>query len=765
MQRILCVIQRRNRWQTIPSLNPWYVSSSKTSHETHHTAFKQFSSSSEKVDPKALLSEVDEEMKKVKDKGTTISNRTGDSLFDVFRIPEPPAQRKPNAFELESYQEYLEIVNSIIEHDPKFLRRHTANPVDMKKAEKVIEYLRLDEPTTVPIELKQFDKALKTGYSTSKEASRIFRSEIYAQKERFMAHMGFDKLQHRIAEGALTQTVNMCAKNVTGRPVHVLWSKVKEMGISYRPLLGNLLYVSSTFTMGVSHQKGNFGVGSSIIDILQTNGSEDSGPQTDVTEEIAIYHDLLHKPTDESVSVRARFLVANGFPKEAELLLDEYSNTTSLRLRAYFPVLQLYLDNRDMLSALRLYRKMQAMPSVHLECETYIAIIAGLAENGHLHPQAEAIRGIEKLGFSASSGPQLLDDIASDMSNEFHEISLASAKRLYNAFAEGFSTADRESTSSLAPLRLDNERADDNDLITSRVVVDPETGICPRSGSSLRLINLNEAQAEQLKEGILSLARTGQLKYEAESSRTAKIPADELLMKFYGWLDRRTGDPFTAICDGPNLGFYMQNFEDGGFSWHQIKFVVDSLENLKENPLVLMPRKYMCDEFFMSLGGSDLGTRKQILTNEEIAIRNELEKKKRLAIIPSGHLDDFFAILASVSKQSTARQGRDISVPPNNPDGRWPGIRPIVVSNDQFRDHKLELLEPMLFRRWYSNYIVNYNFAAFVDGVCVQKEIGFSPIDFFSREIQGNDTPSGMAWHFPLKETDNEWFCIRIPSK
>jgi hypothetical protein len=82
------------------------------------------------------------------------------------------------------------------------------------------------------------------------------------------------------------------------------------------------------------------------------------------------------------------------------------------------------------------------------------------------------------------------------------------------------------------------------------------------------------------------------------------------------------------------------------------------------------------------------------------------------------------------------------------------------------RDHQLDLLDPKLFRRWYSNYIVNYNFAAFVDGVCTHPEIGFNSADFFSREIQHCTEPNGSKiWHFPIATKDDEWFCCRIPSE
>lgn len=129
-------------------------------------------------------------------------------------------------------------------------------------------------------------------------------------------------------------------------------------------------------------------------------------------------------------------------------------------------------------------------------------------------------------------------------------------------------------------------------------------------------------------------------------------------------------------------------------------------------------------------------------------------------------VDDFYWIASSVSPQTASRRGKDLSVPPGNNRGRWPGTRPVVITNDQMRDHQLDLLDPFLFRRWFSNYIVNYSFAAFVNGVCTHPDIGFTPADFFSKEIQSSrDQHGSTTWHFPIADTRHEWFCCRIPAK
>ena len=149
-----------------------------------------------------------------------------------------------------------------------------------------------------------------------------------------------------------------------------------------------------------------------------------------------------------------------------------------------------------------------------------------------------------------------------------------------------------------------------------------------------------------------------------------------------------------------------------------------------------------------------------------------LKESGKLYIVPSRCLDDYYWMLASVSNQTTSRAGQDIDVPVNNPENRWPGTRPMLLSNDQMRDHRLEVLEPRLFRRWTTSHIVNYNFTAFCadEDDFESKDITVSAIDFFSREIQGNptfdgDQENGMAWHLPVKEwDDHDRLCIRIPN-
>jgi len=227
------------------------------------------------------------------------------------------------------------------------------------------------------------------------------------------------------------------------------------------------------------------------------------------------------------------------------------------------------------------------------------------------------------------------------------------------------------------------------------------------------------------------------------------------LNRFGRWLQTRDGKPFTAVIDGPNIAYYMQNFQQGSFNFYQIKFVVDALEGMGENVLVVLPKKYTYDWFSIQKATQ---TVKQQLSSEEKAIRDDLIAKGKAYVVPVGSLDDYYWMYASVSMNEEF-------VPPDNLEGRWPGNRPMLISNDKLRDHKLSLLEPRLFRRWYSNFMVNFTFSAFVNDECVDKEIGFKTADFYSREIQGNHVhENGTTWHFPVSDwAENECLCIRIP--
>lgn len=141
-----------------------------------------------------------------------------------------------------------------------------------------------------------------------------------------------------------------------------------------------------------------------------------------------------------------------------------------------------------------------------------------------------------------------------------------------------------------------------------------------------------------------------------------------------------------------------------------------------------------------------------------------LEVNGMLYVVPKLCLDDYFWMLASVSNQDMSRKGVDLTVPIDNETNRYPGMRPMIITNDQMRDHRLELLEPREFRRWCSCHIVNYHISPYqTDEWTEEREIEFKPADYFSREIQGNMHPNGKGnvWHFPIHNS-LDWFFVWI---
>ena len=108
----------------------------------------------------------------------------------------------------------------------------------------------------------------------------------------------------------------------------------------------------------------------------------------------------------------------------------------------------------------------------------------------------------------------------------------------------------------------------------------------------------------------------------------------------------------------------------------------------------------------------------------------------RLYRVPANVYDDYHWILSSISEQRASRKGVDLDVQANDPQGRWPGTRPMIITNDQLKDLKIEMMEPRLFRRWFSSHIVNYTFTAFVDDECADDDIAFRLLIFLVEKFK-----------------------------
>jgi len=637
---------------------------------------------------------------------------------------------------------------------------------------------------------------------------------------------------------SLTYIGDYCAKHQLTKPLFVAWEKVVECGITPRiNSLSTYLYRLSTNSVTSSsnnldtnlEEEGNTNANANAIadpdDYIVHEDATMSN--VDIVNQVAYYHDMLYSPTENTVSIRIKSFIEHGKAKEAEELLwslmpsSSPSINNNLRLRTCFPILEYYCQmgksngdknderskNTNISSALKLYQNIKNIPSIHLDQETYILLLSTIAEEGYFSPffsplsssSSIPIEGIVEMGYSPGYGPLLFDQLATEMSDHVLELTNESVKQLRNAFVQGFQNSKSDSNKSaeqhlarnlyyvpydchLSPVQ---GLATHDELVVNRVSIeDNQTNRCPRTHAKLRLITLDNHQRKHVHDTLLEMAddqyRIYDAKLEAKGQKLSKKKknkkgsqpkeenyAGKHLDSFAKWLDIREGRPFTAIVDGANVAY----FGLGSVNYHQVKLMVDALEKMGETPLVIMPQKYTQKKFYLRQGYV------QELTQAQLDIIDDLKTSGKFYEVPQRCLDDYYWMLSSVSDQTKSRNGTGIDVSPNvkhHDQERWIGVRPILITNDQMRDHKLQLLEPRLFSRWFSSHIVNYQFAPFIDDISEERNITFVKAGSFSREIQGN--PSSLpladksskgdatAWHFPVKDWGtNDRFCVRIP--
>lgn len=714
-------------------------------------------------------------------------------------------------FDPSDFDSYREAIQEVL-GAKRFRRKKKQEDLDIVTA----YLLNNDQVVSVHLPtLLQSSSLSSLSHSSSREQLRItFEKELLAQKCKFMTATNLTSTQHQHLVLALSSLGDICAKRALSQPLRIAWHKIKETGAVPRVnSMNTYLYVVAI--AGTSVSGDNFAnTYSSRVGIRSNNNNvvastSKSNVNVNLTGEVATFHDILFQPTEKSITLRIKHMVEQGNAAGAEALLElpiEQRNPEEninvedsiLKLRTYTPILNAYCKEGDCVAAFRLFQKMQESPGVLLEPENHVLLLATLAEQGYFrHDDGDTHTPKPSLEGTTATGLALFDLLAQQMADDVLEITSASVRRLCKAFDTSTNTTPADDVDdstkedpldyllralpSLTAMPVNNEPAtNDSELILSRVKIDEKTAICPRTRATLRLIMLEEHDKREFHDGLLRLSSEQFQTFVSNSKNfNAKLSAEEgedyakiSLMKFADWLDSREGKPFTAIVDGANVAYYGQNFEQGKFNYHQIQFLVDALESMGENVLVTVPNKYTKRSFFCNTGQS---SQRAVLSIAELEIMNNLIETGRLYQVPARCLDDYYWMLASVSNQTVSGKGKDLTVsPPSQSSGcneddeqkqQWPGVRPMLLSNDQMRDHKMELLAPRLFRRWTSSHIVNYNFTAFVDDECVDTEIGFSTPDFFSREIQGNPTKRGtMAWHFPVSDWDaNERFCIQLP--
>ena len=158
------------------------------------------------------------------------------------------------------------------------------------------------------------------------------------------------------------------------------------------------------------------------------------------------------------------------------------------------------------------------------------------------NPIPEAI----ELGYSASYGTVLFNELLTDMSTDVLEIDSSSARRLYNAFLSTFPTNEQTTNAmkelpSLADLPIETTLCTNDELVVSRVSINSTTAICPRTRAKLRLIILDMDDKRNFYEKLLTMSQeqyfafTGN--FPGKVKKSDDVEATKKLMQFADWLE------------------------------------------------------------------------------------------------------------------------------------------------------------------------------------------------------------------------------------
>ena len=93
---------------------------------------------------------------------------------------------------------------------------------------------------------------------------------------------------------------------------------------------------------------------------------------------------------------------------------------------------------------------------------------------------------------------------------------------------------------SLAGMRVFNDPSEDDEVVASRISVDHETGMCPRTKAKLRLVMLDDGQRKQLRQSLSQLAASETAKFAKGNNRKQKEDAQraiEEMTRFADWLE------------------------------------------------------------------------------------------------------------------------------------------------------------------------------------------------------------------------------------
>ena len=293
-------------------------------------------------------------------------------------------------------------------------------------------------------------------------------------------------------------------------------------------------------------------------------------------------------------------------------------------------------------------------------------------------------------------------------------------------------------------------------------------GVCPMTGTRLRLIDLSDDEIDEM------LDLTRRLALESHTLRFGSPDGFD-----FDSVISRLGSPKTTILDAANIAHTNQNFDGGFFRFDQIDDILseivadESLNRQGEDCLVVIHEKWLNPDRDLSLhlGGAtkkrktalpQLG--EQLVEGKAVVFQEEgrntvdetprppivhpvpvdvIEKWKRnnqLLVVPHGQNDDWYWMHICLLSMKNHANPSDI----------------LLLSNDQMRDHFWRMKNPNFFQRFRTNHVGAFSILFGEDQVNHYKfEL---PIPF-SIAVQRN----GEWWHIPFRTSQGiRWFLFSL---
>ncbi|KAJ4850470.1 hypothetical protein Tsubulata_031802 [Turnera subulata] len=232
----------------------------------------------------------------------------------------------------------------------------------------------------------------------------------------------------------------------------------------------------------------------------------------------------------------------------------------------------------------------------------------------------------------------------------------------------------------------------------SNTMVGPD-GFCKCCGEKLAIVDLDPAETQNFAESVASIA----IKGEKDSS----------FQKFQKWLDYY--GPFEAVVDGANVGTYR----DRRFMPYKVNAIVNGIRyklSSKKCPLIILHNR------------RTFGQKMNEQANK--ALVEKWKNAGALYTTPTGSNDDWYWLYAAIK------------------------FKCLLVTNDEMRDHKFQLLGNDFFPKWKERHQVRFSFS--------KSGLAFHMPPSCSVVIQESEKGH---WHIPIEtghdyQTERPWLCV-----